>query len=105
VEGDVLLPPELEPLPLVPGPPMELVPPLLPPELPPLLAVSLLLLPPLEPLVLGLVLAVPPALPGEVLLLDEPVAPGPPAPAVPPSRLLHALSERPATTTKVAAAH
>jgi hypothetical protein len=56
--------------------------------------------------VLGLVLAVL-GLVGDdlLLLLDEPVAPGPPAAPVVASRLLQALSERAATTAKVAAAH
>jgi hypothetical protein len=105
---------ELEPLPLVPGPPIELVLPLLPgDEL--LLVVSLLLL----PLLLGVVLAVLGLLlvllllePGLVLavlglvgevLLDE-LEPGVvPAPDV--LCLLQALSERAATTAKVAVAH
>jgi hypothetical protein len=108
---------ELEPLPLLPGPPIELVLPLLGDEL---LLVSLLLL---LPLPLGLVLAVLGLLlvllllePGLVLavlglvgevLLDELVEPGvvpaPPAPDV--LCLLQALSERAATTATVAAAH
>ena len=104
---------ELEPLPLLPGPPIELVLPLLlGDEL--LLLVSLLLglvlavlglllvLLLLEP---GLVLAVL-GLVGEVLLdeLVEPgVVPAPPAPDV--LCLLHALSERAATTANVAVAH
>ena len=82
----------LEPEPLVPGPPIELV-------LPLLLGEPLL---PLLPLVLGLVLAVP-GLVGEVL--DEPVEPVAPVEPVVASRLLQALSERAATTAKVAAAH
>jgi hypothetical protein len=109
---------ELEPLPLLPGPPIELVLPLLGDEL---VLVSLLLL--LLPLPLGLVLAVLGLLlvllllePGLVLavlglvgevLLDELVEPGvvpaPPAPDV--LCLLQALSERAATTATVAAAH
>jgi len=107
-DGELVLPelelplplePELEPLPLVPGPPIELVLPLLLGE--PLLLLVL----PLEPLPLGLVLAVL-GLVGEVLLeeLVEPVPPLAPAPEV-ASRLLQALSERAATTAKVAAAH
>jgi hypothetical protein len=105
---------ELEPLPLLPGPPIELVLPLLGDEL---LLVSLLLL--LLPLPLGLVLAVLGLLlvllllePGLVLavlglvgevLLDE-LEPGVvPAPDV--LCLLQALSERAATTAKVAVAH
>jgi hypothetical protein len=106
LDGEVLLPeldpmlPELEPLPLVPGPPIELVLPLLLGEEPPLLAVSLLL----EPLLLGLVLAVL-GLVGDDLLLLLDDAPGPPAAPVVASRLLQALSERAATTARVAVAH
>jgi hypothetical protein len=105
LDGEVLLPeldpvlPELEPLPLVPGPPIELVLPLLLGD-EPLLAVSLLL----EPLLLGLVLAVL-GLVGDDLLLLLDDAPGPPAAPVVASRLLQALSERAATTARVAVAH
>jgi hypothetical protein len=68
------------PLPLVPGPPMELV----LPEVPPL----------------------PEGLPEGLVVLEELVEPvSPVEPAVPASRLSHALSERAATTAKVAAAH
>jgi hypothetical protein len=106
---------ELEPLPLVPGPPIELVPPLLLGELLLLLAVlSVLLLPlglvlaVLGLLVLlllgpGVVLAVL-GLVGEVLVdeLVEPVAPVEPGAA---SRFVQAPSERAAATATVAAAH
>lgn len=118
-DGELVLP-ELElgvlelelPLPLVPGPPIELVPPLLLGEV--LLLALLSLLP------LGLVLAVLGLLlvllllePGLVLavlglvgdvLLDELVEPGVPAGGV-ALCLLQALSERAAITVKVAAAH
>jgi hypothetical protein len=83
--------PELEPEP-VPLAPMELVPPL--PLLP--VVVSVLLevepVPPEEPVVLD----------GLVVLLEllDPVPA--PEPAVPASRLLHALSERAATTARAA---
>jgi hypothetical protein len=106
LDGEVLPPeldpvlPELEPLPLVPGPPIELVLPLLLGDEPPLLAVSLLLV----PLLLGLVLAVL-GLVGDDLLLLLDDAPGPPAAPVVASRLLQALSERAATTARVAVAH
>lgn len=80
--------------PLVPGPPIELVLPLLP--LLPLL--SLLLLPmPAVLLLPGDVLELPDGL---VVVLDELEVLG-----VPPSRLLQAPSERAATTVRAAAAH
>lgn len=90
-DGELVLPevelepmlPELESLPLVPGPPIELVLGLVP---------AVLLEPVPEPL---------PLVDG-VDELVEPVAPVEPVVA---SRLLQALSERAATTAKVAAAH
>jgi hypothetical protein len=82
------------PLPLVPGPPMELV----LPEVPPLP----------EGLVVPAVLPEPEPvpLPEGLVVLEELVEPVPPVePAVPASRLSQALSERAATMAKVAAAH
>lgn len=77
--------------PLVPGPPIELVLPLLP-------VLSLLLLPmPAVLLLPGDVLELPDGL---VVVLDELEVLG-----VPPSRLLQAPSERAATTVRAAAAH
>ena len=86
-----------EPLPLVPLPPIELV---LPVVLP-LVAVSLPVAPLVEPPVLPAVLPVPgPELDGVVVLLLDELEPGVPA----ASRLLHALSESPATTASVTTA-
>ena len=92
--------PDLDPL-LVLGPPIELVLPLLLGDVP--------LLPLVSALVLGVVPAVlpepVPLVEGDVvLLLEELVDPGAPADPV-VSRLLQALSERAATTARVAAAH
>lgn len=95
-DGELVLP-ELE-LELEPGPPIELV--LLPGDELLLVVESVLLV---LPLVLGLVLAVL-GLVGAVLL-DELVAPGPPAEPVVASRLVQAPSERAATTARDAAAH
>lgn len=84
--------PPAEPLPLVPGPPMELV----LPEVPPLP----------EGLVVPAVLPESVPLPEGLVVLEELVEPVPPVePAVPASRLSQALSERAAITAKVAAAH
>lgn len=84
--------PLAEPLPLVPGPPIELV----LPEVPPLP----------EGLVVPAVLPEPVPLPEGLVVLEELVEPVPPVePAVPASRLSQALSERAATMAKVAAAH
>jgi hypothetical protein len=95
---------ELEPvLPLL-GPPIELVLPLVLGGEPVLAVESVLLL----PLVLGVVPAVllePVPLVEGVVVLEELVEPGAPAEPVVASRLLQALSERAATTARVAAAH
>ena len=92
---------ELDPLPVL-GPPIELVLPLLLGDVP--------LLPlPVSALVLGVVPAVllelvPLVEGGVVVLLEELVDPGAPAEPV-VARFSQALSERAATTTRVAAAH
>ena len=90
--------PELEPLPVL-GPPIELVLPLGDEPLLPLPVLGVVPAVLLEP-----VPAPVPPLDGEVVLPDELVEPGAPAEPV-ASRLLQALSERAATTAKVAAAH
>lgn len=94
---DPVTPPveSLEELPPVLGPPMELVLPEVPPLPDGLVLPAVLLDPEPEPM----------PLPEGLVVLEELVEPVPaPVPAV-PSRLLQALSERAATTARVAAAH